>query len=149
VEQADELAFVDQRDSGHDPSRTRNPLGSSNHAGSSLPAEIAPAPVRGKPGRNSAPVSPQRGGSLTASALQPKSALSLREFAQLCIIGAFLLLSPVLALLAAIVVEIAIDILLQAGGPLLPAYVAAGAIGWMVLSRLGRRQGAPVEEGAL
>jgi hypothetical protein len=60
----------------------------------------------------------------------------LREFAQLSIIGAFVLLSPVLALLAAIAVEIAIDILLQAGGPPLPACVAAGAIGWMVLRRL-------------
>jgi hypothetical protein len=84
---------------------------------------------------------------VAASALQPKSvlassdALRLREFAQLSIIGAFVLLSPVLALLAAIAVEIAIDILLQAGGPPLPACVAAGAIGWMVLRRLGRRQG--------
>jgi len=149
MEQAAELAFVDQRDSecdsGRNPSRTRNPLGSSNHAGSSLPPEVAPAEVRGEPGRNSAPVSPQRAGSLTASALKPKSALSLREFAQLSIIGAFVMLGPVLALLAAIAVEIAIDILLQAGGPPLPACVAAGAIGWMVLRRLGRRQGAPVE----
>ena len=101
--------------------------------------------------RNSAPVSPQRGCSLTASALQPKSVLAssatlrLRGFAQLSIIGAFVMLGPVLALLAAIAVEIAIDILLQAGGPPLPACVAAGAIGWMVLRRLGRRQGAPVE----
>jgi hypothetical protein len=89
---------------------------------------------------------------VAASALQPKSvlatsdALRLREFAQLSIIGAFVLLSPVLALSAAIAVEIAIDILLQAGGRPLPACVAAGAIGWLVLHRLGRRQGgAPVE----
>jgi hypothetical protein len=101
--------------------------------------------------RNSAPVTRQRAGSLTASALQARSvlasdyALSLRDFVQLSIIGAFVLLSPVLALLAAIAVEIAIDILLQAGGPPLPACVAAGAIGWMVLRRLGRRRGAPVE----
>ena len=76
---------------------------------------------------------------MAASAFQPKSvlassdALRLREFAQLSIIGALVLLSPVLALLAAIAVEIAIDILLQAGGPPLPACVAAGAIGWLVL----------------
>jgi len=64
---------------------------------------------------------------VAASALQPKSvllggdALSPREFAQLSIIGALVLLSPVLALLAAIAVEIAIDILLQAGGPRSPS----------------------------
>ena len=83
--------------------------------------------------RNSAPVSPQRGCSLTASALQPKSvlassdALRLREFAQLFIIGAFMLLNPVLALLAAIAVEIASDILLQAGGPTLAPWVILSA----------------------
>ena len=89
---------------------------------------------------------------MAASALQPKSvlatsdALRLREFAQLSIIGAFVLFSPVLALSAAIAVEIAIDILLQAGGRPLPACVAAGAIDWLVLHRLGRLQGgAPVE----
>jgi len=71
--------------------------------------------------------------------------LSLREFAQLSIIGAFVLLSPVLALLAAIAVEIAIDILLQAGGAVVPVFVAVGAIGWVLLRRLGRRQGVPVE----
>jgi hypothetical protein len=83
-----------------------------------------------------------------ASALQPKSvllggdSLSPREFAQLSIIGALVLLSPVLALLAAIAVEIAIDILLQAGG----AAVAVGAIGWVLLRMLWRsRGGAPVE----
>jgi hypothetical protein len=81
---------------------------------------------------------------VAASAHRSKSALSLCELAQLSIIGAFVLLSPVLAVLAAIAVEIAIDILLQAGPPL-AACVAAGAIGWMVLRRLGRRQGAPVE----
>jgi hypothetical protein len=156
MEQAAELALVNHRDSRRDPPRTRNPLGSSNHAGPSLPTEAAPAPVRGEPDlrrtRNSAPVSRERGGSVAASALQPKSvlatsdALRLREFAQLSIIGAFVLLSPVLALSAAIAVEIAIDILLQAGGPPLPACVAAGAIGWLVLHRLGRRQGgAPIE----
>jgi hypothetical protein len=156
MEQAAELALVNHRDSRRDPPRTCNPLGSSNHAGPSLPTEAAPAPVRGEPNlrrtRNSALVSRERGGSVAASALQPKSvlatsdALRLREFAQLSIIGAFVLFSPVLALSAAIAVEIAIDILLQAGERPLSACVAAGAIGWLVLHRLGRRQGgAPVE----
>jgi hypothetical protein len=77
--------------------------------------------------------------------LASSDALSLREFAQLSIIGAFVLLGPALALLAVIAVEIAIDILLQAGEPPLPACVAAGVIGWMVPRRLGHRQGAPVE----
>ena len=89
---------------------------------------------------------------MAASALQPKSvllggdALSPREFAQLSIIGALVLLSPVLALLAAIAVEIAIDILLQAGGAAVPVFVAVGAIGWVLLRMLWRsRGGAPVE----
>ena len=83
--------------------------------------------------RNSAPVSPQRGCSLTASALQPKSvlasndALRLRKFAQSFIIGAFMLLNPVLALLAAIAVEIPSDTLLQAGGPTLAPWVILSA----------------------
>jgi hypothetical protein len=151
-----ELAFVDHGDSRRNPSRTRASLDCSTRSATSLLSEARSAAVRGETGPrqtgNSAPVSRERGGSVAASAFQPKSvlassdALRLREFAQLSIIGAFVLLSPVLALLAAIAVEIAIDILLQAGGPPLPACVAAGAIGWMVLRRLGRRQGgAPVE----
>jgi hypothetical protein len=154
MEQAAELAFVDHRDSRREPPKTGNPLASSNHSGPSLPAEARPAAVRGEPDlrrtRNSAPVSPQRGGSLTA--LQPRSmlsgsdALSLREFGRLSIIGAFVLLSPVLALLAAIAVEIAIDILLQAGGSAIPVFVAAGAIGWVLRRMLWRGRGeAPVE----
>ena len=156
MEQDAELAFVDHGDSRRNPSRTRASLDWSTRSATSLLVEAPSAAVGGETGPrrtgNSAPVSRERGGSVAASALRPKSvlassdALRLREFAQLSIIGAFVLLSPVLALLAAIAVEIAIDILLQAGGPPLPACVAAGAIGWMVLRRLGRRQGgAPVE----
>jgi hypothetical protein len=156
MEQDAEFAFVDHGDSRRNPSRTRASLDWFMRSATSLLAEAPSAAVRGETGPrrmgNSAPVSRERGGSMAASALQPKSvlassdALRLREFAQLSIIGASVLLSPVLALLAAIAVEIAIDILLQAGGPPLPACVAAGAIGWMVLRRLGRRQGAaPVE----
>ena len=152
-----ELAFVDHGDFRRNPFRTRASLDCSTRSATSLLSEARSAAVRGETGPqqtggNSAPVSRERGGSVAASAFQPKSvlassdALRLREFAQLSIIGAFVLLSPVLALLAAIAVEIAIDILLQAGGPPLPACVAAGAIGWMVLRRLGRRQGgAPVK----
>jgi hypothetical protein len=116
------------------------------------------APVRGESGLRrpsqrgkSAPVSRQKGGSLAVSALQPRlvlassDALSLREFVQLFIIGAFVLLSPVLVFLAAIAAEIAIDILVQAGGAAVAAFVAAGAIGWL-LRKLWRRQGGvPVE----
>jgi hypothetical protein len=150
MEQDAELAFVDNGDSRRNPSRTRPSWDRSTRPATSLLSEAPSATVRGEPGPrrtgNSAPVSREKGGSVAASALQPKSALRLRELAQLSIIGAFVLLGPVLALLAAIAVEIAIDILLQAGGPPLPACVAAGAIGWMVLRRLGRRQGgAPVE----
>jgi hypothetical protein len=156
MEQPAELAFVDHRDSRRDPPRTREFLGSSGRPVPSSLAEAAPAPVRGQLALrrtgNSAPVSRERAGSLAASALHARSALasddalSLREFVQLSIIGAFVLLSPVLALLAAMGVEIVIDILVHAGGPALPACMAAGAISWMVLRRLGRRQGgAPVE----
>jgi hypothetical protein len=155
MEQDAQLAFVDHGDSRRNPSKTRASLDWSTPSATSLLSEAPSAAVRGETGPrqtgNSAPVSRERGGSVS-SAFQPKSvlassdALRLREFAQLSTIGAFVLISPVLALLAAIAVEIAIDILLQAGGPPLPACVAAGAIGWMVMRRLGRRQGgAPVE----
>jgi hypothetical protein len=89
---------------------------------------------------------------LTASALPPRSvlassdALSLREFAQLSMIGVFVLLSPVLVFLAAIAVEIVIGVLVDAGGPSLPAFIAAGAVGWLLLRKLWRREGGvPVE----
>jgi hypothetical protein len=156
MEQAAELAFVDHRDSRREPPRTRDSLDWSNRPAPSLLAEAAPAQVRREPGlrrtRNSAPVSRQRGGSLTASALPPRSvlassdALSLREFAQLSIIGVFVLLSPVLVFLAAIAVEIVIGVLVDAGGPSLPAFIAAGAVGWLLLRKLWRREGGvPVE----
>jgi uncharacterized membrane protein YjjB (DUF3815 family) len=78
--------------------------------------------------------------------LASSDALSVREFVQFLIIGAFVLLSPVLALLAAIAIEIAIDILLQAGRPALPACMTAGVIGWLLLRMVWRRPGgAPVE----
>jgi len=72
--------------------------------------------------------------------------IRLRECAQWSIIAAVALLSPALALLGFIAVEIVIGVLVDAGGPSLPAFIAAGAIGWLLLRRLGRRQrGAPVE----
>ena len=80
--------------------------------------------------------------------LRPRSVLvlSLRECAQWSIIAAVALLSPALALLGFMAVEIVIGVLVDAGGPSLPVFIAAGAIGWLLLRRLGRRQGgAPVE----
>jgi hypothetical protein len=48
--------------------------------------------------------------------------------------------------LAAIAVEIVIGVLVDAGGPSLPAFVAAGAVGWLLLRKLWRRrESAPVE----
>jgi hypothetical protein len=156
MEQSAELAFVDHRDSRRDPPRTRESLSSSNRPAPSLLAEAVPAPVRREPGLRrtaiSAPVSRQRGGSRAGPALQSRSllassdTLSVREFVQFLIIGAFVLLSPVLALLAAIAIEIAIDILLQARRPALPACMTAGVIGWLLLRMVWRRPGgAPVE----
>ncbi len=72
--------------------------------------------------------------------------MSLREYAQLSIIVAVALLSPALALLGAIAVEIVIGVLVDAGGPSLPAFIAAGAVGWLLLRKLWRRPGnVPVE----
>jgi hypothetical protein len=54
-------------------------------------------------------------------------------------------LSPALAFLGAIGVEVVIAVLVEAGVPLLPAF-ACSVLGWLLLRRLGRRQGgAPVE----
>ena len=65
--------------------------------------------------------------------------------AQLFIVGTAVLLSPALAFLGAIAVEIVIGVLVDAEVPLLPAF-ASGVIGWLLLRRLRRRQGgAPVE----
>jgi hypothetical protein len=159
MEQAAELAVVDHRDSRRNPPRVRDPLGTSNRRAPSLLGEAARAPVGRETGQRqtcqwspSAPVMGQKGGSPPASsALQPRSglassnALSLREWVQLALIGAVVLVSPVLAFLAFIAVEIAIDLLVEAARPAVPAFVAAGAIGWLLLRRRQRRQGSPVE----
>jgi len=71
--------------------------------------------------------------------------MSLPAWAQLSIIVAALLLSPVLAFLAAIAVEIVIGILVEAGVPLLPAF-ASGVIGWVLLRKLWRRHGSALVE---
>jgi hypothetical protein len=56
------------------------------------------------------------------------------------------LLGPVLAFLTAIAVEILVGLLVEAGAPVLAAFLAAGAIGWPLLRKLQRRQGGtPVE----
>jgi hypothetical protein len=63
--------------------------------------------------------------------------IRLRVCAQLSIIAAVALLSPVLVFLAAIAVEIVIGVLVDAGVPLLPAF-ACGVIGWLLLRMLWR-----------
>jgi hypothetical protein len=154
MEQLAELGFMDNRDSARDQPTVRDPLGAFNNPTSSLLAIAAPAAtVPGPTGVfSAAPVTQQRGGSLTASALKPRSKLanrnplSLRTCAQVSIIAAVALLSPALVFLAAIAVEIVIGVLVDAGGLALPVFVAAGGIGWLLLRKLCRRQeGAPVE----
>jgi hypothetical protein len=80
---------------------------------------------------------------VSVSAQEP---MSLPAWAQWTVIGVAVLLNPVLAFLGAIAVEIVIGILVDADAPALPAFVAAGAAGWLLLRKLRRRQGgAPVE----
>jgi hypothetical protein len=87
MEQLAELGFVDNRDSARDQPTVRDPLGAFNSPTSSLLAVAAPAAtVPGEPGLrgadrrfSSAPVTQQRGGSLTASALKPRSKLANRN----------------------------------------------------------------------
>jgi hypothetical protein len=136
MEQTADLSFVDHHHWRRDRPKARDRL----------------APRRTDQRFSSAPVMQRQGGSRTASVLRPRSvlassnALSLRECAQWSIIAAVALLSPALALLGFIAVEIVIGVLVDAGGPSLPVFIAAGAIGWLLLRRLGRRQGgAPVE----
>ena len=130
--QTAELSFVDHHHWRRDRPKARDRL----------------CPRRTDQRFSSAPVMRRQGGSRTASVLRPRSVLvlSLRECAQWSIIAAVALLSPALALLGFIAVEIVIGVLVDAGGPSLPVFIAAGAIGWLLLRRLGRRQGgAPVE----
>ena len=58
---------------------------------------------------------------------------------KLSIIAVVALLSPALAFLGAIAVEIVIGVLVDAGVPLLPAF-AFGVIGWLLLRTLRRRR---------
>lgn len=70
----------------------------------------------------------------------------LPTWAPLSIIMVAVLLSPVLAFLTAIAVEILIALLVEAGAPVLPALVATGAIGWALFRKLRRRSAAaPIE----
>jgi hypothetical protein len=55
---------------------------------------------------------------------------------QLSIITVAILLSPMLALLIAIGVEILIDSLMAAGVPVLLSGIVAGAIGWLLFRKL-------------
>jgi hypothetical protein len=50
-----------------------------------------------------------------------------------------------LVFLAAIAVEVAIDILMEAGALAVVIFVAAGAIGWFLLRLRRRPEGVPVE----
>ena len=62
------------------------------------------------------------------------------------IIAVAVLLSPVLAFLMAIAVEILIGLLVEAGAPVLPALVATGAIGWLLFRKRCRRpEATPIE----
>jgi hypothetical protein len=66
---------------------------------------------------------------------------SIAAWAQLSIIGLALLLSPALAFLVAIAVEIVVGVLVDAGALALSAFVATVPIGWLLLRKLRRRQG--------
>ena len=69
-------------------------------------------------------------------------------WAELSIIGAAVLLSPVLAFLMAIAVEIVIGVLVDAGAPALLALVVVGAISWFLFRKLRTRpqeENSPVE----
>ena len=71
---------------------------------------------------------------------------NLPTWAPLSIITVAVLLSPVLAFLMAIAVEILIGLLVEAGGPVLPAILATGAVGWLLLRKLRRRpEATPIE----
>ena len=65
---------------------------------------------------------------------------NLPTWAPLSIITVAVLLSPVLAFLTAIAVEILIGLLVEAGAPVLPALVATG---WLLFRKLRRRPGPP------
>ena len=65
----------------------------------------------------------------------------IRASTQLSILAAAALLSPALAFLMAIAVEIVIGLLVDAGALALPAFVASVAIGWLLLRKPRHRQG--------
>src|ERR1700730_15031080 len=103
MEQTAELSFVDHHHWRRDRPKARDRL----------------CPRRTDQRFSSAPVIRRQGGSRTASVLRPRSllVLSLRECAQWSIIAAVALLSPALALLGFMAVEIVIGVLVDAGGP--------------------------------
>ena len=70
----------------------------------------------------------------------------LPSWVHLCVIAAAVLLSPVLAFLVAIAVEIVIGAVVQGGMPAVIAVVVALIVGWSSARKLRRRQGgAPIE----
>jgi len=72
--------------------------------------------------------------------------MSLPTWAKLSIIGAIVVLSPALAFLTAIAVEIVIGVLVDAGGLALPALIAAGAVGGLLQRKVWRRPGGTAVE---
>ena len=70
----------------------------------------------------------------------------LPSWVHLSVIAAAVLLSPVLAFLIAIAVEIVIGTVAQGGMPAVIAVVVALIVGWSSARKLQRRQGgAPIE----
>jgi positive regulator of sigma E activity len=64
----------------------------------------------------------------------------------LSIITVAVLLSPVLAFLMAIAVEILIGLLVEAGTPVLLVLITTGAVGWLLFRKLRRRpEATPIE----
>ena len=71
---------------------------------------------------------------------------NLPSWAPLSIIAVAVLLTPVMAFLMAIAVEILVGLLVEAGALALPVLVAIGAIGWPLFRKLRRRPGVtPIE----
>jgi hypothetical protein len=68
---------------------------------------------------------------------------NLPTWAPLSVITVAVLLSPALAFLIAIAVEILIGLLVEAGAPVLLALVATGVVGWPLFRKLRRRPGPP------
>jgi hypothetical protein len=67
---------------------------------------------------------------------------SVRNWAVGAAIAALILFSPIVAFLMVIVAEMAVDLLMVAGGPA-DCTIAAGVIGWVLFRRYGIRPEIP------